>query len=114
MAVVNITTQSDADFTRGFVYQMTDGTPIDLTGDTMRMGIRRHATDASEQMLLTTENGGIAITDAPNGKFTINLVYDELRRLAPGDYAQSLIRIHQGRRLRIWSGTLTHAPGPSR
>jgi|GEM_PF-3642108 len=114
MPTVNISTESDADFRRGFVYQMTNGTPIDLTGDTMRMGIRRHATDATEQLLLTTENGGIEIVDAANGKFNVTIEYDALRRLAPGDYVHSLIRIHAGERLRIWSGTLTHAAGASR
>ncbi len=115
MPTVNIATQSDADYIRGFVYKMRDGTPIDLTGNAMRMGIRRHASDASEQMLLTTENGGLEITDAVNGRFTLEIEYGALRRLAPGDYAHSLIRIRDdGVRLRVWSGALSHKAGASR
>jgi hypothetical protein len=47
MAIVNITCENDADFIRGFFYQQLDGTPIDLTGNTMRMGIRVHAADVT-------------------------------------------------------------------
>lgn len=119
MAIVNITTQNDSDFIRGFVFAVLNpdgstGAPIDLTGNTMRMGIRKHAEDIAEEMLLTTENGGIQITDAPNGKFTVFITHDELQRLVLGDYEHSLIRMFSGLQLRVWSGTLTNTAGPSR
>ena len=102
---------------RGFVYQTTDATPlpIDLTGNTMRMGIRVHAEDAIEELLLTTENGGLSITDAPNGKFTVWITQAQLLQLALGQYDHSLIRITStGLKLRVWSGTLTNTAGASR
>jgi hypothetical protein len=114
MAIVNITTQNDADFIRGFVYQTISGTPIDLTGNTMWMGIRKHAADVAEQMLLTTENGGLQITDAPGGAFTVYIPQADLERLQVGDYDHSLVRSKSGMTLRIWSGVLTNNPGPSR
>jgi hypothetical protein len=114
MAIVNITTQTDADFIRGFAYQYTSGGPVDLTGNTMRMGIRSHASDVTEVMLLTTENGGIVITDAPNGQFTITMKQADLLSIPIQDYEHSLIRIGGGMQLRVWSGTLTNTPGPSR
>lgn len=114
MATVNITAQNDADFIRSFAYQTVEGTPIDLTSSTMRMGVRRHAEDATEQLLLTTENGGLSISDAPNGKFTVWITNDQLLRLPLGDYDHSLIRLTSGLQLRVWSGTLTVNPGPSR
>jgi hypothetical protein len=118
MAIVNITTQNDADFMRAFAYQTSDTVPvpIDLTGNTMRMGIRRHAEDATEDLLLTTENGGLTITDAPNGKFTLWITNEQLQqRLALGDYDHSLVRVvPSGLTLRIWSGTLTVNAGASR
>jgi hypothetical protein len=115
MAIVNITTQNDCDFIRSFAYQNIDTTPIDLTGYTMRMGIRKRAIDATEEMLLTTENGGIVITDAPNGKFSIVITQNQLvTQLEITDYEHSLIRMASGMHLRIWSGTLTNTAGASR
>lgn len=114
MAIVNITVENDADFYRQFLYQYTDGSPIDLTGNTMKMGIRKRAEDVVEEMLLTTENGGLAITDAPNGAFTVRITQPQLGQLALGDYEHSLIRMTNGMFLRVWTGMLTNNAGPSR
>ncbi|MCA1524289.1 hypothetical protein [Bradyrhizobium yuanmingense] len=115
MAIVNITTQNDADFIRQFAYQTVDLVPIDLTGNTLRMGIRTHASDVDQHLLLTTENGGLTITDAPNGKFTLYISKAQLERIATETFDHSLIRITPAdAHLRIWSGTLTNTPGPSR
>ena len=114
MAIVNITCENDADFMRGFVYQYESGSPVDLTGNTMRMGIRHHAADVTEEMLLTTENGGLTITDAVNGKFTVHITQAQLVQLEVGTYEHSLVRLTGGLSLRIWSGTLVNNPGASR
>jgi hypothetical protein len=115
MAIVNITVENDADFYRQFAYQTIAGVPIDLTGNTMRMGIRRHAVDAAEEMLLTTENGALAIIDPPNGTFTVRITQDQLVHLDLGDYDHSLVRMPNTTEVyRIWSGTLTNNAGPSR
>ena len=116
MSIVNITTTSDADFFRGFAYQDTLGVPIDLTGNTMRMGVRRNADDVSEVLLLTTDSGGgLTITDAPNGKFSVWITQDQLLHLSPAQYVHSLIRTRpDGMQLKIWEGSLTNAAGPSR
>jgi|SRR6185369_17595265 hypothetical protein len=114
MAIVNIFTTSDADFYRGFAYQQLTGVPIDLTGNKMHMGIRKHAEDVTEFLLLTTENGGIIITDALNGKFTVWIKQDQLVRLSPDSYVHSLIRDTGTLLLEMWSGSLTHEAGPSR
>jgi hypothetical protein len=115
MAIVNITVENDADFYRQFAYQTTTGAPIDLTGNTMRMGVRVHAQDVNEEMVLTTENGGLAIVDPPNGAFTVRILQDQLANLPVGDYEHSLVRFTPGSQvLRIWSGALTNNPGPSR
>jgi hypothetical protein len=119
MAIVNITCENDADFIRGFIYQtMLDdgsaGPPIDLTGNTMKMGIRFRAEDVNQEMLLTTENGGLVITDAPNGKFTVIVTQAQLVQMQTGAYEHSLIRMQGGGKFRIWSGSLVINPGPSR
>jgi hypothetical protein len=115
MATCNITVENDADFYRQFAYQTVDGVPINLTGNTLRMGVRRQADDVIEELLLTTENGALAIIDPPNGKFTVRITQDQLVHLQLGDYEHSLVRIvSTAERYRIWSGTLTNNPGASR
>jgi hypothetical protein len=119
MAIVNITCENDADFVRGFIYQTvnsdgTPGPPVDLSGNTMKMGIRVRAADVTEEMLLTTENGGITVTDAFNGKFKITITQAQLVQLQVGSYEHSLVRMTGQNTLRIWSGSLTIDAGPSR
>jgi hypothetical protein len=114
MAIVDITCENDADFVRAFIYRDVNGLPIDLGGNTMRMGLRVNATDATETLLLTTENGGLTITSPPSGEFTLLITYEQLQQIPLGDYVHSLIRIYEDQHLRIWSGTLTNNAGPSR
>jgi hypothetical protein len=121
MTIVNITAENDADFIRGFQYASLNpdgsvGAPIDLTGDTLRMGIRHKASDVEQDLLLTTENGGLTITDAVNGKFTLWITNEQLlEKLQTTTYDHSLIRIRaSGLQLPVWYGTLTVSPGPSR
>jgi hypothetical protein len=114
MAIVNITCENDADFYRQFAYQTTTGAPINLTGNTMKMGIRVNAADVTEELLLTTQNGGLTITDPVNGLFTVLITQAQLVDLEVGGYQHSLIRIESTQQLRIWSGALTINPGPSR
>jgi hypothetical protein len=120
MAIVNITCENDADFYRAFVYQTVDSTgtiftPVDLTGNKLRMGLRRNATDVAEELLLTTENGALAFMDPTQGQFTVRITQSQLEQLQIGDYQHSLIRTTlAAEQYRIWSGSLTNNPGPSR
>ncbi|MCA1452824.1 hypothetical protein I6F35_06265 [Bradyrhizobium sp. BRP22] len=113
-AIVNITCENDADFYRSFNYVTVDGDPIDITGSALRMGVRRHAADVAEQMLLTTENGGLAIVNGPAGNFTVKMTQGQLVRMQTGDYEHSLILIDGASKTPIWSGALTINAGPSR
>ena len=114
MAIVNLTCENDADFYRAFTYQTAALTPIDLTGATFAMDVRRHAEDATVFLQLSTATGEITITEAPNGVFTILITKEKLLALTPGDYDQSLIMTQNGIRVRVWSGTLTNNWGPTR
>jgi hypothetical protein len=79
------------------------------------MGVRRNLDDVNELMLLTTENGGLMLTDEANGAFTLWIKQEDLLQLAPDQYVHSLIRTRSdGLQLPMWSGTLTHSAGPSR
>jgi hypothetical protein len=114
MAIVNITAENDADFYRSFSYQTVSGLPIDLTGVSLLMKIRKRATDATSLLELTTATGELVITEPTNGDFTVYISQDNLVRLEVGDYEQSLIMLANELKTRIWSGTLTVNPGPSR
>lgn len=115
MAVVNITVENDCDFYRWFSYQMTDGTPVDLTGATMLMKARRHATDATALLELSTDTGQIAILNPPTGgMFTVLITQETALQLPLGGYDQSLVMTQNGIRQLIWTGSLTVNPGPSR
>jgi hypothetical protein len=119
MPTVDITVENDSDFGRGFVYLLlnndgTNGPAIDLTGNTMRMGVRRNAADVAEELLLTTENNGIVITNPKAGQFSVFITQEQLIALPTGTYAHSLIRINSTNTFHVWSGSLVINPGPSR
>ena len=114
MAIVNITTQNDADFNRLFALQTTDGTPIDITGATLEMMLRRHATDETAVLRLGTDTGEFVLTDPVNGQFTLRISQVTLVRLGLGEFDQSNILNRNGFKVRIWTGTLTNNPGPTR
>ena len=114
MAVVNITVENDHDFYRGFFYMTVGGAPVDLTGASFVMMLRRHAKDAVAYLELATESGEIVIVDPPGGNFTIRITQQQLEELATGSYDQSLIMKLQGVKQQLWSGTIVINPGPSR
>lgn len=114
MAIVNISVYSDADFYRTFQYQTLDGDPIDITGASMVMMLRRHAEDATVDMRLGTDTGEMVITDPVNGTFTVLITQPVLERLALGDYAHSNIMTLGGYKRSLWTGTFTNNAGPSR
>ena len=114
MATVNITVDNDADFYRGFLYQTISGDPVDLTGASFVMMLRRHAKDAVAYLSLTTANGEIVITDPPGGSFTIRITQQQLEELTLGSYDHSLVMTMGGVKQQLWSGTIIINPGPSR
>jgi hypothetical protein len=120
MAVVNITVENDADFYRTFQYVMSSaGTPIDMTGATLEMMLRRHAEDAEAVMRLATDTGEIVMLDPVNGLFSVLIRQEDLERLGLGSFDHSNI-MTQGvingipLKTKIWSGTLVNNAGPTR
>lgn len=114
MATVNITCENDADFYQVFAYQTLLGVAIDLTGATMEMMLRRHASDATAVLRLATDSGEIQIYDPVNGGFKVLIAQDVLVHLGLGDFEHSNIMTLAGRKTKIWSGTFTNNPGPTR
>jgi len=115
MAIVNITVENDADFYRMFQYVTVDSTtPINITGASLEMMLRRNAADVDAVLRLGTDTGEIVITDPVNGFFTVKIVQDTLERLGLGSFDHSLIMTLAGLKTRIWGGTLTNNAGPTR
>jgi hypothetical protein len=115
MAIVNITVENDADFYQLFQYVMvTSGAPINMTGASLEMMLRRHASDETAVLRLATDTGDFTLTDPINGFFTLRIGQDVLERLGLGSYDQSNIMTVGGLKTRIWSGTLVNNPGPTR
>jgi hypothetical protein len=114
MAIVNITTTNDADFYRVFQYVVVGGDPIDISGATMEMMLRRHKEDAAAVLRLATDSGEIVLVDPVNGKFTVLITQDTLEHLGLGDFDHSNIMTLNGMKVKLWSGMLTNYAGPTR
>jgi hypothetical protein len=114
MATVNIIAQNDADFYCWFAFKDGAGNPINITGATMDMKIRRTLEDATVFLDLTSANGDITLIDPASGLFTILIGMEELQQMSSGDYVQSLVMTLNGLRTQMWRGTFTNILGPSR
>jgi hypothetical protein len=114
MVTVNISVENDADFYRSFAYQDIDNNPINITGCSMVMKLRRHAEDATAFLTLSTDTGEIVIVNGAAGSFTILISQEDLLELSLGPYDQSLIMTLNGVKRKIWSGSLVVNAGPSR
>lgn len=117
-AQVDLVTYSDSDMVRSFLYQLTDGTPINLTGYSLRMMARRQPDDPTAEFECSTFNGRIWFNNAASGAFTVQIPVSILSILSPGTYQQSLIGTSSAiagmLRKDIWRGSLTHSVGPTR
>ena len=73
-ASVDLMIYKGATFSKQFQWQTgSTPTPVDLTGCTARMQVRKTVQDTAVLDTLTTENGKLVINDALLGKFKINL-----------------------------------------
>lgn len=61
-------------------------TPVDLTGFQARMQVRKGYDSEPVLSLTSDEDGGIEITDAEEGKFTIGISADQTADLEYGRY----------------------------
>ena len=113
---IDLITYSDSDLVRSFFYQLADGTPIDMTGYTLHLMVRRQADDPTVEFECSTANGRIWFNDQPTGAFTLQIPISILSILTPGTYQQSLIGTLPYSLLRkdIWRGSLMHSAGPTR
>lgn len=71
---LNLKIEQGATFRRRLQWKAGDpAVPVDLTGYQVRMQVRSEQIAATVLLELTTTNGGIAITDAAQGRFELYL-----------------------------------------
>jgi hypothetical protein len=77
-AEIDITIYQGATFRKPFQWLTgTPAVPVDLTGGTARMQIRRNISADTPEITLTTETSGITLTNAANGEFAIHLTPEQ-------------------------------------
>lgn len=92
-AVHDITIEQGATYQLSLIWRQPNGTPVDLTGYTARMQVRRRHSSDTALLTFTTENGGITL-GGPAG--TINVVglatlTDDLPAPSPAVYDLELV-----------------------
>jgi hypothetical protein len=89
-------------------YEDPDGNPINLSGNTARMQLRRSFTTVAE-LTLTTGGGGIVITGA-TGNIAITISDEQTEALGSGFYVYDLELDNGGIITRLIQGQITVSP----
>ena len=116
----NITCEQGSTFSRIITVEYPDPDdastmlPYDFTGYTARMQIRRTIESSVVMIELTTENGGIAYTDAANGELTVTMTAVQTAALeTSGVYDLEVINAG-GQVSKLIKGTFTLLPEVTR
>lgn len=116
-ASVDLTIYKGSTFSRQVQWKTgTPALPVNITGCTLRMQIRGKITDASVILSLTTENGGIVITDAVNGKFSVVIEASASTAVAAtsGVYDLEIVMPDTTTVYRLMEGSVTLVPEVTR
>lgn len=94
------------DWLVGFQLLEENESPVDLTGSSLQLMIRKHETDHESLVMVQTPNNGIEIYDPIFGKFLIWITIAKLSRLFPGEYVADLLHTRpDGIVQRLWDAT---------
>ncbi len=116
-ATLNLTIYQGATFIKPFQWKTGNPlAPVNLTGCTARMHIRRKLKDVDPAVILTTENNKIVLTDAGNGRFQIILTATETATFdfLAGVYDFELVFPGGEPVYRIFEGSITVVPEVTR
>jgi hypothetical protein len=125
-AIVDINTQSDADYVKAFMVRVRNDAGADyyynFAGTTMELMVRKRPEDAEVYVELSTDPGDGIVLNASDplvldyfDTINIYITIEQLSKMPAGDYVHSLIMTRpDGIKDDIWRGTLTHAIGPTR
>lgn len=106
--IYNFTIDQGSVFTLNLKYEDPDGNPINLSGQTARMQLRRRY-DSAAVLTLTTGGGGIVIT-GPTGNILITITDEQTGTLESGFYQYDLELDNAGTIERLIQGQTTVSP----
>lgn len=98
-----------ATFTASMTYLSADGTPVNLTGYTARMGIREKIDDIEEVFRATTENGHITLGGSA-GTVSINIAANHTSEFPSGELLYDLELVTGATVIRLVQGCFTVDP----
>jgi hypothetical protein len=104
--IYNFTIDQGSTFYLNLIYQDSSGVPINLTGNTARMQLRRAFTSTAADLTLTTASGAIVITGA-TGNILITISDELTGTLEPGFYLYDLELDNGGIITRLIQGQIT-------
>lgn len=83
-----------------------------ITGWALQFTLKRHPADAVALVTKTTAGGGITVTDAVNGLFTINMLSADTTAAGVGDggYVYDVQRVDSGNRIVLAFGPISIMP----
>lgn len=107
--IYNFTIDQGSTWTLQLVYNDPNGDPINLTGYTAKMQVRRKFDSATAVLTLSTSNGGISITGLTG---TINLIAtdEQTGAIDGGLYVYDLELENGGAITRLIQGQVTISP----
>ena len=103
-----------------FLYQMVDETgtvvsPIDLTGSTLKLALRKQEIDHEALVLVFSPDGGIMLTNPTQGLFQVVILRNLLSNLEAGQYFADMVRLMpNGYQERMWEGVAVVVEGTTR
>lgn len=107
--IYNFTIDQGSVFTLNLVYEDPDGNPINLSGQTARMQLRRRYDSAAVLTLTTNAGGGIVITGG-TGNILITITDEQTGTLESGFYQYDLELDNAGTIERLIQGQTTVSP----
>lgn len=116
-ANIDLTIYKGSTFSKSIQWKTgTIPSPVNLTGCTARMQIRKTVNDATILDTLTTENGGIVFEDAGTGKLRIEIAADTSTAYTfnSGVYDLEIIFPSTGRVVRLLEGCVSANPEVTR
>jgi len=103
---------NNADWNQPFTI-VSGGSPVDLTGKTLRWTLRAQLSDATPLVEGTTQDI-LTVTDGPAGKFTLVVPYSTTRDVPAGNHYWDLIDVlGAGSQTRIAGGRFLVRQGVS-
>jgi hypothetical protein len=110
---IEFETGANEDWLDSVLYYEDDGvTPIDLTGISFRMQVRKRAEDATVYIDASTDNG--LLSAGSNGVLGRIIFEDHMKAIKPGNYVFDVVAEADGHACRVEYGSLTIVEGVTR